>query len=191
MTPQDPIAEADDESCVAIIGMSGRFPDANTLEQFWRNLRDGVDSVRALSDEELRQAGVDETDAGTRAGAVGEQATDLHPVGQRVASGEDEPHGAQENVARTSGTVEDCRDRVPPSEVLSLAETPPRERDAYYLTTRKQLFKLFVEDHGHFAGFAARHERISFVCLLKWKSIRDEVLGMNSPADNAFHKIFH
>ncbi len=51
---------------VAIIGMSGRFPGAATLEQFWLNLRDGVESIRRLSDEELARAGVD---AGVAAGA--------------------------------------------------------------------------------------------------------------------------
>jgi acyl transferase domain-containing protein len=30
---------------IAIIGMAGRFPGAKTLEQFWRNLCDGVESV--------------------------------------------------------------------------------------------------------------------------------------------------
>ncbi|SEL61840.1 Acyl transferase domain-containing protein [Roseateles sp. YR242] len=43
---------------IAIIGMSGRFPDAPDVETFWRNIRDGVESVRRYSDEELRQRGV-------------------------------------------------------------------------------------------------------------------------------------
>src|SRR5262249_41503636 len=30
---------------IAIIGLAGRFPGARTPEQFWRNLRDGVESV--------------------------------------------------------------------------------------------------------------------------------------------------
>src|SRR5260370_31234963 len=38
--------------------MSGRFPGARNLGEFWRNLRDGVESIAFLSDEELRQAGV-------------------------------------------------------------------------------------------------------------------------------------
>ena len=45
---------------LAIIGMAGRFPDANSVEEFWRNLREGVDSVKFLSDDELRAAGVEE-----------------------------------------------------------------------------------------------------------------------------------
>jgi acyl transferase domain-containing protein len=44
---------------VAIIGMTGRFPGAQNLTQFWRNLREGVESVSFFSDSELRLAGVD------------------------------------------------------------------------------------------------------------------------------------
>ncbi len=44
---------------VAIVGMCGRFPGAKNLDQFWRNLRDGVESISFFSDEELRTAGVD------------------------------------------------------------------------------------------------------------------------------------
>jgi phthiocerol/phenolphthiocerol synthesis type-I polyketide synthase E len=42
---------------VAVIGMAGRFPGASTLEKFWENLRDGVESIRFFSDEELLAAG--------------------------------------------------------------------------------------------------------------------------------------
>ena len=44
---------------IAIIGMSGRFPGASNIEQFWHNLRDGVESIRFFSDEELLAAGID------------------------------------------------------------------------------------------------------------------------------------
>ncbi|MEH1835439.1 MAG: type I polyketide synthase [Nostoc sp.] len=44
---------------IAIIGMAGRFPGANNLQQFWQNIRDGVESVTLLSDEQLQQSGVD------------------------------------------------------------------------------------------------------------------------------------
>lgn len=43
---------------IAIIGMTGRFPGAGSLDAFWRNLRDGVESVSFYSDEELLAAGV-------------------------------------------------------------------------------------------------------------------------------------
>ena len=43
---------------VAIIGMQGRFPGAPDIETFWQNLRDGVESIVAFSDEEAAEAGV-------------------------------------------------------------------------------------------------------------------------------------
>jgi acyl transferase domain-containing protein len=43
---------------IAIIGMAGRFPGAPTLEAFWLNLRNGVESVSFFTNEELRAAGV-------------------------------------------------------------------------------------------------------------------------------------
>ncbi|HYY97495.1 MAG TPA: amino acid adenylation domain-containing protein, partial [Pyrinomonadaceae bacterium] len=46
-------------SDIAIIGMAGRFPGAGGVEQFWENLREGVESVSFFSDEELLAAGVD------------------------------------------------------------------------------------------------------------------------------------
>ncbi|HEX8273414.1 MAG TPA: amino acid adenylation domain-containing protein, partial [Longimicrobiaceae bacterium] len=47
---------------VAVIGMAGRFPGARDLDEFWRNLRAGVRSVRRFSDEELRASGVPRRD---------------------------------------------------------------------------------------------------------------------------------
>src|SRR5687767_2448013 len=38
---------------IAVIGMAGRFPGANNLEVFWRNIRDGIESVSVLSEPEL------------------------------------------------------------------------------------------------------------------------------------------
>lgn len=43
---------------VAIVGLSGRFPDAATIEQFWQNLCAGKASTRQLSPEEMRKNGV-------------------------------------------------------------------------------------------------------------------------------------
>ena len=33
-------------STIAIVGMAGRFPGARNIAEFWRNLRDGVESIR-------------------------------------------------------------------------------------------------------------------------------------------------
>ena len=36
---------------IAIIGMAGRFPGAHNLEQFWRNLCDGIESIVRFDDD--------------------------------------------------------------------------------------------------------------------------------------------
>ncbi len=46
---------------IAVVGMAGRFPGALDLETFWQNIRDGVESIRVLTDDELRASGVEET----------------------------------------------------------------------------------------------------------------------------------
>ena len=46
-------------SDIAIIGMTGRFPGAASVEELWRNLRDGVESVTFFTDEELLASGID------------------------------------------------------------------------------------------------------------------------------------
>jgi acyl transferase domain-containing protein/NAD(P)-dependent dehydrogenase (short-subunit alcohol dehydrogenase family)/acyl carrier protein/NRPS condensation-like uncharacterized protein len=43
---------------VAIIGLSGVFPDAKNLSEFFRNLQEGKDSVRRISIERLRHSSV-------------------------------------------------------------------------------------------------------------------------------------
>src|SRR5919199_1366796 len=43
---------------VAVIGMSCRFPGADNIEQYWQNLREGVESITFFSDEELLESGV-------------------------------------------------------------------------------------------------------------------------------------
>jgi acyl transferase domain-containing protein/acyl carrier protein len=42
----------------AIIGMSGRFPGASNLGEFWRNLAGGVESITFFSDQDLIASGV-------------------------------------------------------------------------------------------------------------------------------------
>ena len=44
---------------IAIIGMAGRFPGAADVDAFWQNLRNGVESIVFMSEEELIEAGVD------------------------------------------------------------------------------------------------------------------------------------
>jgi acyl transferase domain-containing protein len=49
----------DFSDAIAIVGMAGRFPGAPDIESFWNNLRNGVESIRTFSDDELIDAGVD------------------------------------------------------------------------------------------------------------------------------------
>jgi acyl transferase domain-containing protein/acyl carrier protein len=44
---------------IAIIGISGRFPGAKNITEFWENLCDGVEAISQFSDKELIAAGVD------------------------------------------------------------------------------------------------------------------------------------
>jgi acyl transferase domain-containing protein len=37
------------ENDIAIVGMAAHLPGARSLEEYWRNLRDGVESIRRLS----------------------------------------------------------------------------------------------------------------------------------------------
>ena len=48
-----------ESSAIAIVGISCRFPGANDVEQFWNNLRQGVESITFYSREELAEAGVE------------------------------------------------------------------------------------------------------------------------------------
>src|SRR6476660_1711446 len=50
------------QSAVAIVGMACRVPGAVTGGEFWRNLRDGVESVRRLTKEELLEGGLSSTE---------------------------------------------------------------------------------------------------------------------------------
>ncbi len=43
---------------IAIVGMSARFGGARNLDEYWRNIRDGVESIRDFSEEELLAKGV-------------------------------------------------------------------------------------------------------------------------------------
>nr|WP_256560316.1 non-ribosomal peptide synthase/polyketide synthase [Myxococcus dinghuensis] len=40
---------------IAIIGMAGRFPGAGSVTEFWRNLRDGVESISRFTDAEVER----------------------------------------------------------------------------------------------------------------------------------------
>lgn len=52
-------APHDLESAVAVVGMSGRFPGAPDLDTYWANLRAGVCSISAFTEQELLADGAD------------------------------------------------------------------------------------------------------------------------------------
>jgi phthiocerol/phenolphthiocerol synthesis type-I polyketide synthase E len=56
MNNSDTFTELDE---IAIIGMSGCFPGAKNLDDFWQNLRNGVESISFFSEEELVSLGID------------------------------------------------------------------------------------------------------------------------------------
>lgn len=51
-------ADSDDEASIAVVGMAGRFAGASDIDTYWRNLREGVESIVKLTDDELLAAGV-------------------------------------------------------------------------------------------------------------------------------------
>jgi acyl transferase domain-containing protein len=57
----DETGDGDGEpEAVAIIGLAGRFPGARSVEEFWENLRNGVESITTFTDDELLARGVSE-----------------------------------------------------------------------------------------------------------------------------------
>ena len=59
MSDTTPRTPAED---IAIIGMSGRFPGARDLDMFWRNLRDGVESITFFPNEDLEATAISPPD---------------------------------------------------------------------------------------------------------------------------------
>jgi len=49
----------DSVNSIAVIGMTGRYPQSKNLDEFWQNLRNGVELITFMSDEELEAEGVD------------------------------------------------------------------------------------------------------------------------------------
>jgi acyl transferase domain-containing protein len=50
------------EPWIAVIGMAGRFPGARNLSEFWRNLRDGIESIGFFTADQLLAAGASALD---------------------------------------------------------------------------------------------------------------------------------
>ena len=54
MMKEEPI----NKNAIAIIGMSGRFPGASSIDEFWNNLCNGVEAISHFSDQELLATGI-------------------------------------------------------------------------------------------------------------------------------------
>ena len=55
----DSVETQEYSNAIAIVGMDCRFPGANGADAFWRNLRDGVESISFFSEQELLASGID------------------------------------------------------------------------------------------------------------------------------------
>ena len=58
MTTNDHSADSLPDNAIAVIGMAGRFPGADSVSEFWDNLREGRESIVTLSEEDLLAEGV-------------------------------------------------------------------------------------------------------------------------------------
>ena len=47
-------------NAIAVVGMAGRFPGADSVSAFWDNLRRGEESIVTLSEDDLLAAGIGE-----------------------------------------------------------------------------------------------------------------------------------
>src|SRR4030042_5954406 len=54
MNENNPFQENDSLEQIAVIGMAGSFPGADTIDKFWSNLRCGVESIFHLTDDDLK-----------------------------------------------------------------------------------------------------------------------------------------
>jgi len=56
-----PTRKVTNNESIAIIGLAGRFPGADSVDEFWQNLKSGKESIRFFDPEELLAAGIDAT----------------------------------------------------------------------------------------------------------------------------------
>lgn len=47
---------------IAVVGMAGRFPEAENVDEFWKNIKAGKESIRFFEEKELLEAGVPKAD---------------------------------------------------------------------------------------------------------------------------------
>ncbi len=49
-------------NAIAVIGMSCRFPGAKNIDEFWNNLKNGIESITEFSDEDMINAGANQSE---------------------------------------------------------------------------------------------------------------------------------
>ena len=54
---QEPKTEVNISADIAIVGMAAHLPGADSVQEYWANLRDGIESIRRLSKQDLLDAG--------------------------------------------------------------------------------------------------------------------------------------
>ena len=59
MANQDEVVQSDK---VAVVGISGKFPGAGNVNEFWNNILQGKESIKTFSDEELIASGISKSD---------------------------------------------------------------------------------------------------------------------------------
>jgi phthiocerol/phenolphthiocerol synthesis type-I polyketide synthase E len=55
----DKMNETFPSHAIAVVGLGGRFPGARDLDEFWQNLKNGVESIETFSDADLDASGID------------------------------------------------------------------------------------------------------------------------------------
>ena len=55
MTSHDDNSALDTD--IAVVGMAGRFAGARSIDEYWNNLRNGVESLSTFTEAELAAAG--------------------------------------------------------------------------------------------------------------------------------------
>ncbi|MFV0821631.1 KR domain-containing protein [Tatlockia micdadei] len=50
--------KAENASAIAVIGMAGRFPQAENINEFWQNLKEGRDCITRFTEEDLQKEGI-------------------------------------------------------------------------------------------------------------------------------------
>ena len=54
---QDGGTTGSEASSIAIVGMSGRFPGSPNVATYWENIREGRETIRVFTEQELLAAG--------------------------------------------------------------------------------------------------------------------------------------